>query len=89
MASIGERLQEEMGKLRQQRDELRVQVNLGQKEAADAWSDVEKRMSKLEAHAAQVANESKEVADDVLEAAKLLAEEVKDGLTKLAKMIRD
>ncbi|MBW1884046.1 MAG: hypothetical protein JRJ58_10990 [Deltaproteobacteria bacterium] len=72
-----------MEKLRQRRDELRVQIDLGKMEASDAWHEVEDRWQRLEGKLRVLADESKDAAGDVAEAAKLLVEEIREGIAKV------
>lgn len=43
MSTVQERLHNEVDRLRQTRDELRVQIDLGKMEASDVWRGVEER----------------------------------------------
>jgi hypothetical protein len=84
MSTLPERLREDVEKLRQRRDELRVQIDLGKTEAADAWHDVEDRWQGLELKLRVLAGESKDSAEDVAAAAKLLIDEIREGFAKVA-----
>lgn len=84
LSAFEDRLHEDVEKLRQRRDELRVQLDLGKMDAAEAWHDVEKRWQHLEGKLRLLASESKEVRADVAEAAGLLIEEIRDGFAKVA-----
>ena len=83
MSTLQERLHEDVEKLRQRRDELRVQIDLGKKDAADAWHEVEGRWRQLEGKLRLLAGESKDAAEDVAEAAKLLVDEIREGFSKV------
>ena len=87
MSTVQERLHNEVDRLRQTRDELRVQIDLGKMEASDVWQDVEERWERLEGKLRVMADESKEVAEDVGEAATLLVNEIREGLSKVARHI--
>ena len=87
MSTVQERLHNEVDSLRQTRDELRVQIDLGKMEASDVWQGVEERWERLEGKLRVLADESKEVAEDVGEAATLLLNEIREGLSKVARHI--
>lgn len=73
--------------LKQQRDELIVQMNLAKAEARDEWNELEGKLEHLKAKADTVRHEAGEAADDVLEATKLVAEEIKRGYDRIRKKL--
>jgi chromosome segregation ATPase len=85
MTTLQERVQSEFETLRQRRDELRVQLDLGKMEAADAWHEAEERWERLESKVRTLARESKDAAEDVGEAAKLLLDEVREAFDRMAR----
>jgi predicted nuclease with TOPRIM domain len=85
--SLQDRLQDDVEKLRQRRDELRVQLDLGKMDASDAWHEVEERWQHLEGKMRLLAAESKEAADDVGKAAAELVDEIRAGFAKVARLI--
>jgi hypothetical protein len=85
MSALNGRLHQDVEKLRQRRDELRVQIDLGKMEAADAWHQVEDRWQRLEAKLRILAGESKDVAKEVGGAAALLVDEIREGLARVAR----
>ena len=87
MSSFQDRLNEDVDKLRQRRDELLVQLDLGKKDAADAWHEVEHRWQHLEGKLRVLADESKEAAEDVGEAASQLVEEIRDGFARVTRLL--
>ena len=87
MSDLQSRIQEEMESLRQLRDELKLQLELGRAEARDKWQDLEGRWGHLEAKARQLRDASKDELAEVGEATKLLAEEIRDGYRKLRDLI--
>lgn len=87
MSTFEERLHTDVEKLRQRRDELRVQVDLGKMDAKDAWHDVEKRWQHLEEKLRIIASESKGASGNVAEAAGLLIDEIRDGFAKVARRL--
>ena len=73
----------EIQDLKRLRDELRVQYELGKLEARDRWQDLEKRWEQLEGHLHQAEQGAREDLKDVQAAAKLLADEIREGYTHL------
>lgn len=88
-ASGGERglFESELDELRRLRDELRVRVHLGQREAKDLWEAQEKRFSEAEARARALARRMGEPMDNIGEALKLLLEEIHEGYRRLREML--
>lgn len=87
MQDIKQQIQESLAKLRQERDELRVRLNLAKMEVRDEWQASEAKIARLESRAKELGSATAESAKEVGEAAKLLAEEVRDGLKNIARHI--
>lgn len=85
--SLQDRLHEDVELLRQRRDELLVQIDLGKMEAADSWHEVEERWQQLEGKMRAIAADSKEAAGDVGEAASLLVDQIREGFAKVARRL--
>ena len=73
--------------LRQQRDAIQVQLHLGKAEAKQEWEELEKKLEHLRAKAKVVGGEAQAVSQDVFEAAKLLAEEIKRGYERIRRQL--
>lgn len=84
---IGQQINETLAKLKQERDKLRVKLNLAKMEVRDEWEITEAKLSKLEAKAKELGGATAESAKDVGAAAKLLADEVRDGFKNIARHI--
>jgi len=87
MTTVEDRLRADVSKLRQRRDELRVQIDLGKMEASDVWHEMEERWQRLEGKLRTLADESKDAVEDVGEAATLLVDEIREGLAKVARRL--
>ncbi len=74
-------------KLETERDELRVKLNLAKMEAKEEWDDVEKKIEALKGRMKVVGEEAKEASGDVGAAIDVLADEVKEGFSRLRKML--
>jgi hypothetical protein len=85
--SLKERLSEEVDALRTVRDELRVQLHLGQSEAREKWEHLEKQWQHLEARLHRLADASRESFDDIEQAGRLLAEEIREGYRELKALL--
>jgi len=73
--------------LKQQRDAIKVQLHLAKAEAKQEWEEMEQKLEHLRAKAKVVGNETQDASQDVFEAAKLLAEEIKRGYDRIRKML--
>jgi hypothetical protein len=100
MSDLSHRLQQEYEKLKTHRDELRVQLDLGKKEAKAAWLEVDETWGELETRmkllgrlsrqtAEEVSEAAGELVDDAREGVSLTADEVKDGANKLVGEVRE
>jgi hypothetical protein len=87
MADLNDRVHDEFERLKQRRDEIRVQLDLGKKDAETAWAEVEEKWGHLEGKVKVLAGEAKDAAGDVGEAAEKLIEEIKDGFSRLRNLI--
>ena len=82
---IKRRVDELAAQLRQEYGELRVQANLAKREAADELRVIEAKIKRLESKAKELGSATAEASRDVGAAAKLLGEEIRDGLKDIAK----
>ena len=74
-----QKLEEEVASLRTLRDELRVRVHLGAKDAQDRWRDAERSWHKLETRLEDLRRATAESAQEVGAAARLLASTLRDA----------
>lgn len=79
MSNWRERIHEEVDELRGLRDDLKLQVHLGQMEAQARFEKAEKDWEHLEAKLKVLAGASRESAEEVSEAAGLLVDEIRAG----------
>jgi len=85
--TLRERLEQELEDLRTTRDELRVRVHLGKMDAQEQWEQVEKQWQQVESKLKVVGETGREIAEDVGEAANIAIEEIKEGYSKLRKLL--
>lgn len=80
-------LSEEMDRLRELRDELRVQAELGRTELRDRWHQLEKGWHQLEGRLTLARESAREDTENVREAARLLAHELRESYENLRKRL--
>jgi hypothetical protein len=85
MSELGDRLQKELEPLQAARDDLRVRLHLGKAEIRDRWELLEKSWHHAEAKLNQIRKETEESTEDIAEALRLLADEIRDGYEHLRK----
>ena len=79
MTQVRELLKYEVEAFRQLRDELRVQTELGRADLRDRMHELERRWNRLESRFDGIRKDAKGDAEDVREAVRLLARELKEG----------
>ena len=82
---IKEHVDELLAKIKREYGELRVQANLGRREAADELQEVSKKITQLEAKAKELGEATADASKDIGAAAKLLGEEIRNGFRDIAK----
>jgi SMC interacting uncharacterized protein involved in chromosome segregation len=85
--TLREKLARELEDLRATRDELRVRVHLGKLDAQDQWKQIEKQWQHVESKLKLAGETGRDVAEDIGEAASLAVEEMKEGYSKLRKLL--
>lgn len=83
MTEEGDRNQEILERLRQQRDELRLKMHLGKAEARDEWEELEEKWASLKERLRAVGGEATDAKGDISSAAKDLASELKRGYERI------
>jgi ElaB/YqjD/DUF883 family membrane-anchored ribosome-binding protein len=89
MSELGFRLEQEFEKLKQRRDELRVQLDLGRKEVQDKWDAIDDRWGELETQVKLWGRLTTQTAEDVTDAAEAVVEDAKKGLEATADDVKD
>jgi len=80
-------LAEEIDRLRELRDELRVQAELGRAELRDRWQELEKSWHQLEGRLKLARDSARADSQNVREAARLLASELRESYEHLRKRL--
>lgn len=73
--------------LLQQRDELKLQINLAKMEAKDEWESTESKIDSFLAKLEAAGSEAKDASGDVLDSAKALGEEIKSAYERIRKQL--
>lgn len=73
--------------LKQQRDEIRVQIHLAQADAREEWDELEKKWDALEHKLAAVTNEAGDAAKDVGSALGIVADELKHAYQRIRRRL--
>jgi uncharacterized coiled-coil DUF342 family protein len=87
MPTMREKLRETLEKLEQERDELKVRIHLGKAEAREEWDKLDARIAELRNRLDRAGDEAGEVMEDVGTAARLLADEIRQGFARLRKTL--
>jgi len=87
MTTANDRLKEELDKLRTVRDELRLQIHLGNAEARDRFAKLEKSWKTMEGHVRSLESGTRSDRARIAEAAKALAHEIAEGYRHLRAML--
>ena len=82
-----ERMENELDELRRVRDELRVRIHLGKKDAQDRWQQLERRMGELEAHAKRAAQRTEAPLQEIADASRKLLDELRRGYRELRQLL--
>ena len=85
MNDVKNRIKETLNELKQERDELKVKLRLAKMQAGDEWEKREDQLEKLEAKTKELGNAASDASQGIGAAAKLLAEEIADGFSKIRK----
>jgi hypothetical protein len=83
MVDTKEKIDDIVEQFKQERDELRLKLHLAKEDLGDEWDKLEASLAKLESKAKHVGGATLEASSDVGAAAKLLAEEIQKGFTKI------
>ena len=82
-----EECSELLHKLKQERDELNLQMHLAKADAHDEWERLEKKWNHFQGKAATVGDAAAEASKEVGAATRILAEELKHGYQHIREAI--
>ena len=73
--------------LKQQGDEIKLQLHLAKSEARDEWAILEKKLEVLKSKTETIRHEAGDASEDIFAATKLVADEIKHGFERLRKLL--
>lgn len=76
-------IQDLVKELKEERDELRLQIHLAKAEALDEWDKTEKKWRELKKKVESATKEGKAASINIAAAAKLLVNELKEAYTRI------
>ncbi len=87
MNNLEARIKDLIEKLKQERNELKVKIHLGKLDFDDELKNVNHKIASLEKKARELGGVGSEASKDIMVAAKLLGEEIRDGFKKIAERL--
>lgn len=82
-------LKDLMAKLRQERDELRVQAHLMKAELRDEWQETEQRFEKFRSKADHVLDTAGDASVDMAKSARDLGHEIAEGFRRIRRTMKE
>lgn len=89
MADILDELAQDIEKLRQTRDEVRLQLHLLGADARDEWERLEKKWHQIEGETKAVGQRSTSSLRQMKDVAKEVAEELRDGYAYIRSLMKE
>jgi SMC interacting uncharacterized protein involved in chromosome segregation len=87
MSERREELRKLLERLEKERDELRLQLGLAKLEAREEWRELEEKIEGLRGRLKVLGGEARESSGDVGAAFDMVADEIREGLARLRKLI--
>ena len=87
MPESPQKLKALLERLEKERDELKLQIGLAKLEAREDWQEMEEKLDTLRGRLKVLGSEAAEATSDVGAAAGMLANEIKDGLARIRRMM--
>ena len=85
MNDVKKRIEEMLNELQQERDELKVKLQLAKMEVGDEWEKLEAQLEMFEDKTKELGSAAVDASQDIGAAAKLLGEEIANGFKKIRK----
>lgn len=86
---IEDRVREAVGRLRTERDELRVRMHLAASEVREEWDELEEKWDHLESRLEGARKEASSSAKEVLAALDLLGDEITSAYERIRHRLKD
>ncbi len=87
MSDRREDLQKLLERLETERDELKLKLGLAKLEAREEWQELEQKIDGLKGRLKVLGGEAKDASGDIGAAFDLVADEVREGLARLKKLM--
>lgn len=87
MSEREDKLKAILERLEEERDELKMKAGLAKLEAREEWQELEDKIQALRGRLKVLGSEAKDASGDVGAAFDMLADEVKEGLARLKKLL--
>lgn len=87
MTVKNERLDKMIHELKQERDELKLRLQLGKEDLKDEWDELRVKLDRLSEGYAPLKRAVGETADEVWDSLKLVADEIRDGFHRIRKSL--
>lgn len=87
MSEREDKLKAILERLEEERDELKMKAGLAKLEAREEWEELEDKIQALRGRLKVLGSEAKDASGDVGAAFDMLADEVKEGLARLKKLL--
>ena len=81
------KFQQVVADLERERDELKLKLHLAKADGRDEWARLDGKLADLRLRADAAGNEARDALDDVGEAAKKLADEIREGFKRVRKTL--
>jgi hypothetical protein len=81
------KFQQVVADLERERDELKLKLHLAKADGRDEWARLDSKLADLRLRADAAGNEARDALDDVGDAAKKLADEIRDGFIRVRKTL--
>jgi hypothetical protein len=78
-----DRSEKMLKELKMERDDLKVKLHLLSMDAKEEWNELENKYEKFKAKASEVADVAEDSAGDVVEALKLVGDELREGYNRI------
>lgn len=85
--TIGQDIDGMLAKLKQQRDELKLQAHLFKAETRDEWEKVEDKWQRFQGRARQVSDTGGEVGEELATAVRSLGNEIVEGYRRIRRSL--
>jgi len=87
MEDTKKRINEMIGELKKERDELTLKLHLTKMEASEEWTKISSKLEKLEAKTKELGGATAEASQDIGAAAKRLSEEIRKGFKTITQRL--